>query len=271
MTYNKGPMDSSRKTIHTHLDLTKSPDYSSGRGAPTTPERVKKLVREHPKHKEMLAKGFTLSTYGEHKPPTFGKVVKEGVNLDSFSETDLEEMKRSNPFLYVGKARHARKARRTKNEDVEFTAEELERLEAIMHEAKDEREYGYEGEMASSQLRSIIQNAEALLGMLQPDTDLPEWVQSKITLAQDYMLSAKDYMSTEMSEETKLNELKKTTLGSYIKKATTDVDVRSYSLGADHGTYDSKDKFAKKADDDAEKKISSRKAFIGKAVDRLTK
>jgi hypothetical protein len=125
--------------------------------------------------------------------------------------------------------------------------------------------------MASSQLRSIIQNAEALLSMLQPDTDLPEWVQSKITLAQDYMLSAKDYMSTEMSEETKLNELKKTTLGSYIKKATTDVDDRSYSLGADHGTYDSKDKFAKKADDDAEKKISSRKAFIGKAVDRLTK
>ena len=211
MTYNKGPMDSSRKTIHTHLDLTKSPDYSSGRGAPTTPERVKKLVREHPKHKEMLAKGFTLSTYGEHKPPTFGKVVKEGVNLDSFSETDLEEMKRSNPFLYVGRAkkdrnRHARKARRTKNEDVEFTAEELERLEAIMHEAKDEREYGYEGEMASSQLRSIIQNAEALLGMIQPDTDFPEWVQSKITLAQDYMLSAKDYMSTEMSEETKLDE-----------------------------------------------------------------
>jgi hypothetical protein len=272
MTYNKGPMDSSRKTIHTHLDLTKSPDYSSGRGAPTTPERVKKLVREHPKHKEMLAKGFTLSTYGEHKRPTFGKVVKEGVDLDSFSEADLGEMNRSNPFLYAGdlKARR-RAARKARKEEVEFSAEELERLEAIMHEAKGEREYGYEGEMASSQLRSIIQNAEALLGMLQPDTDLPEWVQSKITLAQDYMLSAKDYMSTEMSEETKLNELKKSTLGSYIKRATTDVDDRSYSLGADHGTYDSKDKFAKKVDDDAEKKIASRKAFIGKAVDRLTK
>jgi len=218
MTYNKGPMDSSRKTIHTHLDLTKSPDYSSGRGAPTTPERVKKLVREHPKHKEMLAKGFTLSTYGEHKPPTFGEVVKEGVNLDSFSETDLEEMKRSNPFLYAGGAkdrnRHAKKAR-TKNEEVDFTADELEHLESIIdsfadenkvNEAKDEREYGYEGEMVSSQLRSIIQNAEALLGMIQPDTDFPEWVQSKITLAQDYMLSAKDYMSTEMSEETELDE-----------------------------------------------------------------
>jgi hypothetical protein len=100
-------------------------------------------------------------------------------------------------------------------EEVEFTTDELEHLESIMssftdktavNEAKDEREYGYEGEMVSSQLRSIIQNAEALLGMIQPDTDFPEWVQSKITLAQDYMLSAKDYMSTEMSEETKLDE-----------------------------------------------------------------
>ena len=70
-----------------------------------------------------------------------------------------------------------------------------------MKEEKDEREYGYEGEMATSQLKSIIQNAEAMLGMLQDGTDLPEWVQSKITLAQDYIMSAKDYLSTEMSEE----------------------------------------------------------------------
>jgi hypothetical protein len=70
-----------------------------------------------------------------------------------------------------------------------------------MKEAKDEREYGYEGEMATSQLKSIIQNAEAMLGMLQDNTDLPEWVQSKITLAQDYVMSAKDYLSTEMSED----------------------------------------------------------------------
>jgi hypothetical protein len=71
--------------------------------------------------------------------------------------------------------------------------------------------------------------------------------------------------------EGELNELKRSTLGSYINKATNDIDDRSYSLGADHGTYDTKDKFAKKADDAAERKIASRKAFIGKAVDRLTK
>ena len=66
--------------------------------------------------------------------------------------------------------------------------------------AKDPREYGYEGEMAMSQLKGIIQHAKQLHDMLKPDTDLPEWVQSKITLAYDYMQTATDYMSTEMNE-----------------------------------------------------------------------
>ncbi len=71
----------------------------------------------------------------------------------------------------------------------------------IVAEAKDDREYGYEGEMAMSQLKSIMRNSKELLDMLEPDTDLPEWVQSKITLAQDYIQTAADYMSTEMNEE----------------------------------------------------------------------
>lgn len=71
--------------------------------------------------------------------------------------------------------------------------------------AKDPREYGYEGEMAMSQLKGIIQHAQELHDMLEPDTDLPEWVQSKITLAYDYMQTAADYMSTEMTEEAPAN------------------------------------------------------------------
>ena len=70
-----------------------------------------------------------------------------------------------------------------------------------MNEAKDSREYGYEGEMVMSQLKGIMAHANQLNGMLKPDTDLPEWVQSKITLAYDYLQTAADYMSTEMNEE----------------------------------------------------------------------
>jgi hypothetical protein len=71
--------------------------------------------------------------------------------------------------------------------------------------AKDPREYGFEGEMAMSQLKGIMQHAESLHDMLKPDTDLPEWVQSKITLAYDYMQTAADYMATEMKEEAPVN------------------------------------------------------------------
>ncbi len=72
--------------------------------------------------------------------------------------------------------------------------------------AKDPREYGFEGEMAMSQLKGIMQHAKQLHDMLEPSTDLPEWVQSKITLAYDYMQTAADYMATEMNEEVNVDK-----------------------------------------------------------------
>jgi hypothetical protein len=72
-------------------------------------------------------------------------------------------------------------------------------------ESKDSREYGYEGEMAMSQIKSIMNHSEQLMKMLKPDTDLPEWVQSKITLSNDYIQTAADYFATEMSEASKCN------------------------------------------------------------------
>jgi len=67
-------------------------------------------------------------------------------------------------------------------------------------EAKDEQEYGYEGDMALNQLKTLVRCAEMIEEMLKPDTDLPEWVQSKITLATDYIQTAADYMYSEMKE-----------------------------------------------------------------------
>jgi hypothetical protein len=65
----------------------------------------------------------------------------------------------------------------------------------------DAGEYDYEGDMAKSQLKSIITNAQRLHDMLEDTTNLPEWVQSKITLAEDYVLTAANYMEGEMNEE----------------------------------------------------------------------
>jgi len=64
-------------------------------------------------------------------------------------------------------------------------------------EEKDEQEYGYEGDMALNQLATLTRCAEMIKDTLKPETDLPEWVQSKITLATDYIQTAADYLYSE--------------------------------------------------------------------------
>jgi hypothetical protein len=81
-------------------------------------------------------------------------------------------------------------------------------LKELINEAKSKlnanqnvKEYDYEGDMAMSQLRSIIRNAQYMHDkLLTPTTNLPEWVQSKITLAEDYISTAVNYMSSEIDE-----------------------------------------------------------------------
>jgi hypothetical protein len=59
-------------------------------------------------------------------------------------------------------------------------------------ELKEEADY--EGEMAKSELYRIIENAEELFQMLDDDTQLEAWVQSKITKAADYLNSVTQYL-----------------------------------------------------------------------------
>lgn len=70
-----------------------------------------------------------------------------------------------------------------------------------LKEAKDTQEYDYEGDMAMSDLRSILHNAKTVHDMLEPNTNIPEWCQSKITLAEDYISTVANYMRGEMTEE----------------------------------------------------------------------
>jgi len=60
------------------------------------------------------------------------------------------------------------------------------------------------GEMIKDKLRIIIHNAEKMHEELKDTDDLPEWVKSKITLAQDYVSTAYDYTcgTHDLDEET---------------------------------------------------------------------
>ena len=85
-----------------------------------------------------------------------------------------------------------------------------------MREEKDPREYDYEGDMAMSQLRSLMFNAQDMMDLMEENTNLPEWVQSKITLAEDYISTAANYLRGELNEEVKDEYARK--IDKYLKK-----------------------------------------------------
>ena len=62
-------------------------------------------------------------------------------------------------------------------------------------------EYDQEGDMAKSDLRSIMANSKKLHDMIEDADNLPEWCQNKITLAEDYISTVANYLTAEMNEE----------------------------------------------------------------------
>jgi hypothetical protein len=89
-----------------------------------------------------------------------------------------------------------------------------------LDEAKDPGEYDYEGQMARTQLQTTLRNCEDLIDMIKDDENMPEWVQSKITLAQDYITTVRDYLQSkeELGEAFKLNQDAKLTAIAKVRK-----------------------------------------------------
>jgi hypothetical protein len=67
----------------------------------------------------------------------------------------------------------------------------------------DRDEYDQEGDMAKDQLHTLTKAANELSAILDDEQNLPEWVQSKITKALDYIKSANDYMDQEEHDDEK--------------------------------------------------------------------
>jgi hypothetical protein len=72
-------------------------------------------------------------------------------------------------------------------------------MEGNMNPA-DSGEYDREGDMAKEQMHTIMSAAKELHRILRDDENLPEWVQKKITLAKEYIDTARDYMLTQHAE-----------------------------------------------------------------------
>jgi len=107
-------------------------------------------------------------------------------------------------------------------------SEFFKELEEEKKDKYDEGEYDQEGDMAKSDLRSIIANAQKLHDMIDDADNLPEWVQSKITVAEDYISTVANYMTAEMSEAAKLTPQQK--FKNSMKRAGYDMDAGAKRL-----------------------------------------
>jgi hypothetical protein len=145
--------------------------------------------RAEPRKKAMgkLAKIMAKRSFSEAK-------TIQGTALDKFRQAAADRARKHDDIEREMKARHA-----AGKEDMKGSIDRLEKQ--LNKEEKDKKEYDYEGEMVKSDLRSIMANAQRIHDMLEDNDNLPEWVQSKITVAEDYVSTAANYLTAEMSEE----------------------------------------------------------------------
>jgi hypothetical protein len=127
-----------------------------------------------------------------------------------------------------------------------------------LREAKDPQEYDYEGDMAKSDLRSIMHHAKELHDMIDDNTNLAEWCQSKITLSEDYLSTVANYMRSEMSEGNNFITVFKK--GTRMKQK---INPNSYAAFKHHG-------FRKEETEELDEISASTKAsYTSKAKDQI--
>ncbi len=66
-----------------------------------------------------------------------------------------------------------------------------------------------EGSMSRSQLMHMRGYVDQLMQMIEDQDNLPEWVESKITLANDYISKVKHYLEGEMARDQGMLENKR--------------------------------------------------------------
>jgi predicted RNA binding protein YcfA (HicA-like mRNA interferase family) len=179
-------------------------------------------------HQHLKKRGWSLSrTSGGHDVYTHTKSIKHiavprhkqlkaplimGIlkTAQMVSEESLDELDTNTLKSYSSKAATSnlvnlmQPGEQAKKKTLKrFTGMQRAAQKIIAKEEKDQDkgEYDYEGDMAMSDLRSIIHNAQQLHDMMEKDTNLPEWLQAKITKAEDYISSATNYMRSEVNEE----------------------------------------------------------------------
>lgn len=106
------------------------------------------------------------------------------------------------PELEREQERSASSSRQAIEDKISLKLQEIEELKKQLNDIKEdhlpgeEYEYDFEGDMAKTQLQKAMSAIETLKSILTDNQNLPEWVQSKITLATAYLDTAADYIKS---------------------------------------------------------------------------
>jgi len=71
----------------------------------------------------------------------------------------------------------------------------------VQEASHDPREYDFEGEMTKRDLETIAMHIQRIESLIDDETNMPEWVQGKITLAKDYIQTVSDYLASDLQKE----------------------------------------------------------------------
>jgi hypothetical protein len=181
-------------------------DFMSGSPAKPKSKLTLSAMREISR-REDLKKNMNKVVRGQDEPQSASyRTVRSEENDIPFDGPYKSNFKKPNNPNRTGMDSARALAQRSMDQaNKKEPVQDLARARKVnMGEAKDEQEYGYEGDMALNQLATLIRCADMIKELLKPDTDMPEWVQSKITLATDYIQTAADYMYSEMNEAKKM-------------------------------------------------------------------
>lgn len=106
------------------------------------------------------------------------------------------------------------------------------------YQHKDHMHKDEEGGMALVQLQKIVEHAQELMGMLDDHTQLPAWIQGKLTLADHHLQAAADYLLPEEMQDDMQEEMFPENVHYMQAEKSTAPKVRRYLIKASYDQFE---------------------------------
>jgi hypothetical protein len=117
--------------------------------------------------------------------------------------------------------------------------------ESIQREGDEYNEYSDEVDMVKNNLHTIVRCCKELAKALKPGENLPEWIEEKISMSKQNVVTALDYMLSQHEQGHVYDEDHSTATGGWGQAARPAIDVSSKLIGNGHDdrTMESDDYF----------------------------